>query len=125
MMFFYLDGFKSVNDDFGHAEGDKVRKNIGSLMLSVFRNSDVVARMGGDEFCVLLTGTDTAHVDRPLENLSDSIQLQNNQTPYDIGYSVGVVEFEKKHNSLDQLMQEADSLMYEQKKTRKHSALSA
>ena len=73
MMFFDLDGFKKVNDDYGHAEGDKVLKNIGTLMQSVFRNSDVVAKLGGDEFCVLLTGTDTHHVDRPLHNLAESI----------------------------------------------------
>ena len=91
-------------------------------MQSVFRNSDVVARMGGDEFCVLLTGTDTAHVDRPLENLTASINLQNNHTPYDIGFSVGVVEYEDRHESIATLMEEADHLMYEQKRTRKNAA---
>jgi diguanylate cyclase (GGDEF)-like protein len=119
MMFFDLDGFKQVNDTYGHAEGDKVLKNIGSLLQSVFRNSDVVARMGGDEFCVLLTGTDTTHVDRPLENLSDSIQLQNNHTPYNIDYSVGVVEYDERHKSINTLMEEADQRMYEHKKIRK------
>lgn len=125
MMFFDLDGFKQVNDDFGHAEGDKVLKNIGSLLLSVFRNSDVVARMGGDEFCVLLTGTDTAHVEKPLANLSDLLQLQNNQTPYDIGYSVGIVEYEDRHESISKLMEEADHLMYENKRTRKSEVLAS
>ena len=125
MMFFDLDGFKAVNDNFGHAEGDKVLKNIGTLMQSVFRNSDVVARMGGDEFCVLLTGTDTDHVERPLSNLTESIEMQNQHTPYDIGYSVGVVEFDKRHQSLSRLMEEADHLMYEQKKTRKEQRVYA
>jgi len=119
MMFFDLDGFKSVNDNFGHAEGDRVLKNIGGLLQSVFRHSDVVARMGGDEFCVLLTGTGTDHVDRPLANLADSIQVQNKQTPYDIGYSVGVVEFEDRHKTLSALMEEADHLMYQNKRSRK------
>lgn len=123
MMFFDLDGFKQVNDNYGHAEGDKVLKNIGSLMQSVFRNSDVVARMGGDEFCVLLTGTDTTNVDRPLENLTESINLQNSHTPYDIGFSVGVVAYEDRHESIATLMEEADHLMYEQKRTRKSEAL--
>lgn len=126
MMFFDLDGFKEVNDQYGHAEGDKVLKNIGTLLLPVFRNSDVVARMGGDEFCVLLTGTDTAHVDRPLENLAASVELQNNATPYDIGYSVGVVEYGDRHESINKLMEDADDQMYKQKRTRKsETSLSA
>jgi len=123
MMFFDLDGFKQVNDQYGHAEGDKVLKNVGTLLLSVFRNSDVVARMGGDEFCVLLTGTDTAHVDRPLENLASSLEIQNTVTPYDIGYSVGVVEYDDRHESIGKLMEEADSQMYQQKRTRKSGIL--
>ncbi len=118
-MFFDLDGFKQVNDNFGHAEGDKVLKNIGTLLQSVFRNSDVVARMGGDEFSVLLTGTDTDHVDRPLANLAESIELQNKHTPYEIGYSVGVVEYDDRHESIAKLMEEADHRMYAQKRTRK------
>jgi diguanylate cyclase (GGDEF)-like protein len=119
VMFFDLDGFKQVNDQYGHAEGDKVLKNIGTLLLSAFRNSDVVARVGGDEFCVLLTGTDTAHIERPLENLAASVELQNNATPYDIAYSVGVAEYNDRHESISKLMEEADSQMYEQKRTRK------
>lgn len=121
VMFFDLDGFKSVNDNFGHAEGDKVLKNIGSLLQSTFRNSDVVARLGGDEFSVLLTGTDTQHVDRPLANLRESIDSQNRLTPYDIDYSVGVVEYQNRHKSIDKLVAEADMLMYEQKRARKSS----
>lgn len=124
VMFFDLDGFKQVNDNFGHAEGDRVLKNIGSLLRSVFRNSDVVARMGGDEFCVLLTGTDTDHVERPLLNLANSLQAQNKATPYEIGYSVGVVEFEDRHDGISKLMEEADHLMYQQKRARKQANLS-
>jgi|TARA_B110000263_G_C14966885_1_gene355190 diguanylate cyclase (GGDEF)-like protein len=65
LMFFDLDGFKLVNDSYGHAEGDKVLRDIGRMMLSEFRNSDVVARLGGDEFCVLLTGTNAEHIEKP------------------------------------------------------------
>jgi diguanylate cyclase (GGDEF)-like protein len=120
LMFFDLDGFKEVNDKFGHAEGDKVLVDVGQLLLSEFRYSDVIARLGGDEFCVLLTGTDANQVARPLENLNLAVQLENDRNPYVIGYSVGTVMFDvDKHNSISALVAEADRLMYEQKRSKK------
>ncbi len=119
MMFMDLDGFKAVNDNYGHAEGDKVLKTMGDLMSSTFRHSDVVARLGGDEFCVLLSGTDTNQVERPLANLQDSVEKQNQQTPYDIDFSVGVVPFSKSHSDIKHLLDEADQLMYRDKYSKK------
>lgn len=120
MMFFDLDGFKEINDNFGHAEGDKVLRDIGQMMLNEFRNSDVVARLGGDEFCVLLTGTAAESIDKPLKNLMDAIHEENLNLPYTIGYSVGTVAFEAdKHASIDDLLMEADAAMYREKKARK------
>ena len=117
LMFFDLDGFKQVNDNHGHAEGDKVLKDIGQLMLKEFRNSDVVARIGGDEFCVLLTGTNADHIDKPLENLEAAIHQENMSLPYDVGFSVGTVTFDpERHQQIDDLLLEADAAMYRQKK---------
>jgi diguanylate cyclase (GGDEF)-like protein len=123
LMFFDLDGFKFVNDNYGHAEGDKVLQDLGQMMLDEFRNSDVVARLGGDEFCVLLTGTAADDVEKPLENLSTALQQENRKLPYDIGYSVGTVAFDaEKHKSVDDLLMEADASMYREKKARKAEA---
>ena len=120
MMFFDLDGFKAINDNFGHAEGDKVLRDIGQLMLREFRNSDVVARLGGDEFCVLLTGTAAESIDKPLNNLTDAIREENLNLPYTIGYSVGTVSFDPdRHLQIDDLLMEADAAMYREKKIRK------
>ncbi len=120
LMFFDLDGFKFVNDNFGHAEGDKVLKDIGQMMLNEFRNSDVVARLGGDEFCVLLTDTDAIDVDKPLGNLSAALREENMNLPYDIGYSVGTVAFDpSRHYKIEDLLLEADAAMYREKKSRK------
>ncbi len=119
LMFFDLDGFKLVNDQFGHQEGDKVLIDIGQLLLTEFRFSDVIARLGGDEFCVLLTGTDAEHAHKPLENLNLAVQLENNKNPYVIGYSVGTVALDPaKHDSISDLVAEADRLMYEQKRSK-------
>ncbi|MDA0788925.1 MAG: sensor domain-containing diguanylate cyclase [Proteobacteria bacterium] len=120
LMFFDLDGFKAVNDNFGHAEGDKVLRDIGQILLREFRNSDVVARLGGDEFCVLLTGTNAEHIEKPLANLQSAIHEENMNVPYDIGYSVGTVAFDPtKHQKIDDLLMEADAAMYREKKARK------
>ena len=59
------------------------------------------------------------NVERPLANLRESIDLQNRHTPYSIDYSVGVVEYADHHDGIDKLVQEADLLMYEQKRARK------
>jgi diguanylate cyclase (GGDEF)-like protein len=117
LMFFDLDGFKQVNDIFGHAEGDKVLIDIGQILLQEFRNSDVIARLGGDEFCILLTGTTAAQVDQPLRHLDTGINSRNERSPYVVGYSVGTVAFDpNKHPGIEELLAEADKLMYEQKK---------
>lgn len=124
LMFFDLDGFKAVNDDYGHAEGDKVLRDIGRLMLNEFRNSDVVARIGGgDEFCVLLTGTNAENADKPLVNLSAALHEENMNLPYDVGYSVGTVSFDpERHQQVDDLLMEADASMYREKKQRKEES---
>jgi len=120
LMFFDLDGFKEINDNFGHAEGDKVLRDIGQLMIREFRNSDVVARLGGDEFCVLLTGTNAEGVDKPLENLEKALYEENMNLPYNVGYSVGTVAFEQdRHKQIEDLLLEADASMYRHKKIRK------
>ncbi|MEM7363889.1 MAG: sensor domain-containing diguanylate cyclase [Pseudomonadota bacterium] len=119
LMFFDLDKFKAINDGFGHAEGDKVLRDLGQLMLQVFRDSDVVARLGGDEFCVLLTGTNAEGVEKPLANLAAAIHEENLNLPYDIEYSVGTVSFDKRrHRSIDDMLAEADNAMYEDKQSK-------
>lgn len=120
LMFFDLDGFKAVNDEYGHAEGDRVLRAIGELLLEAFRDSDVVARLGGDEFCVLLTGTNAENVHRPLENLRAAVTEEQSAQPYNVDYSVGTVTFDaERHAGIADLLEEADRLMYENKRERK------
>lgn len=120
LMFFDLDGFKQVNDEFGHAEGDNVLIQIGRILLSEFRNSDVIARLGGDEFCVLLTGTSAASIERPMHNLDEGFKRWNDEVPYEIGYSVGAVTYDpEKHATVDDLLINADQLMYANKRSKK------
>ena len=120
MLYFRAPDTDVDNDNYGHAEGDKVLRDIGRMMLYEFRNSDLVARLGGDEFCVLLTGTNAENVDKPLDNLAAAINEENVNLPYEIGYIVGSVSFDpERHLQIDDLLMEADAAMYREKKASK------
>jgi diguanylate cyclase (GGDEF)-like protein len=122
VLFFDLDLFKQINDQFGHAEGDRALTSFARLLKDTFRESDVLGRLGGDEFAILLTNTSEGVLDETLRRLRNRIETYNHEARrgYDLTYSVGAVQFDAaRHTNLDQLMAEADALMYEQKK-RKH-----
>ncbi|WP_019528754.1 sensor domain-containing diguanylate cyclase [Dasania marina] len=119
VMLFDLDKFKPINDTYGHAEGDRALITFTNVMREVFRESDVFARIGGDEFVALLSDTDDAAVQQVLERLAANLDEVNQaaQRGYDIEYSVGHISFSADHLiSVEEMMAEADKLMYEQKK---------
>jgi diguanylate cyclase (GGDEF)-like protein len=119
LLFFDLNNFKHINDQYGHASGDVALQTFSTTLKHAFRNSDVIARLGGDEFVVLLTNTKPDIASKVLERLSDMIADHNllDNNDYDISYSVGIIEYDpKKHQSIADLINDADQLMYVQKK---------
>lgn len=122
LLFVDLDRFKQINDRFGHAEGDRALVSIARILQDTFRGSDVVARMGGDEFCVLLTLTGAADTKRPLEGLEEAVATWNetNGSDFDLAYSVGLVEYDpERHREVADLLAEADGAMYAHKQARR------
>lgn len=116
LLLFDLNGFKAVNDTHGHAAGDLVLLGFAEALLSSFRDSDVVSRFGGDEFCVLLSGSETTQVQRPLDALTG--RLSQSIGPHKVTYSVGIAEYDpERQSSLAELIAEADGRMYEHKRT--------
>ena len=118
LAFFDLNNFKSINDKFGHAEGDNALVAFAEQLASTFRESDVVARLGGDEFVMLLTGESKAHAEAEMLKLSASLATRNivANRGYDISFSYGLVDFQPEiHHSIEGLLSQADSLMYEHK----------
>lgn len=120
----YIDvnDFKQINDKYGHAEGDRTLSIIADCMRALCRESDVVARVGGDEFVAMLADTTREGGERVLARFRALLEdlSRENSLPYDISLSYGVVEFDPVvHSNLAELMDEGDQLMYLQKKQSK------
>jgi len=119
VLFFDLDGFKALNDKFGHKAGDLALQAFAKLLLKSFRNSDVVARMGGDEFVVMMAGQ-KAFSERALASMSKLAKDSKSDFSPHLGWSVGRVRFDpRKHHDIDALMRDADDRMYADKAQKK------
>lgn len=118
LVFFDLNNFKPINDNFGHAEGDHALKVFADHMRNTFRDSDIFARLGGDEFVVLLTNTTIESAQDIITRFRQSIDSYNKTADrgYDITFCDGIVTAEHGHNhSIEALLSQADSLMYDNK----------
>jgi diguanylate cyclase (GGDEF)-like protein len=121
LMFCDLDGLKIVNDTLGHATGDAMIAEAAYVLRSTFRASDLVARMGGDEFCVLFAADSAAAAEATVARLDAAIAELNAQEdrPFVLGVSLGVALFDpERPSTLDELMADADRLMYACKRSR-------
>ncbi|MBN9229283.1 MAG: GGDEF domain-containing protein [Legionella sp. 40-6] len=116
LLFFDLNNFKQINDNYGHAEGDKVLKNFAKSLLEHFRGSDVIARIGGDEFCVLCSGLQEANIPAILQRFKFALHTATSKN-YKLGYSVGTIQYhQEQHHNLVDMLAAADAQMYDQKK---------
>jgi diguanylate cyclase (GGDEF)-like protein len=119
LVFFDLDRFKGINDEFGHATGDDLLQHFAELLLKCFRSADVVARLGGDEFAVLMAGPD-GDFDEALRRLERLAAEDASETRRRLRWSVGRVRFDpERHSSIEQLLADADAEMYRQKARRR------
>jgi diguanylate cyclase (GGDEF)-like protein len=122
LVFFDMDGFKPINDRFGHAEGDRALVAFGAELRAAFRESDVVGRIGGDEFAVLLTNTDAVGCQDALARLEVQLDAWNASNPrgYALQFSAGAIAFDHLHHgNIQDLLAEADAAMYANKAARK------
>ena len=109
-----LDGFKLINDSYGHEVGDHLLKLIASRLDATLRENDVVARWGGDEFALIMQVRDmqeaTELLNRVLSRVTDSYSFNNYQ--FDISASIGVAVYSESDRNIDTLLRQADQAMY-------------
>ena len=118
LVFLDLDQFKRINNNHGHAEGDRVLTAIAQTMKETIRDSDVYGRIGSDEFAILLTDTTIIAAKAVIARFRQAIQNYNNQATrgYDITFSEVLVTVNRNHDkSIETLLKRADTLMYENK----------
>lgn len=120
ILYFDLNGFKSVNDSHGHEMGDRVLSVIGQRLKQNVRPGEMVARLSGDEFAVLLAGTDLNSVDRVAERLLQAVEepIHLDGVTVRLGASVGAALHPLHAESFEALLAYADARMYEQKRRR-------
>lgn len=115
VFFFDIDKLKYVNDTFGHAEGDELIKGMAEVLKKCFRESDILARIGGDEFVAILPDCDLKMAEMFRTRIDEIIEKANNNQRSEhlkISVSIGFVGTENKTDTIEALMKKADELMY-------------
>lgn len=112
-----LDNLKQTNDSHGHAVGDELIRGAARILQAVFRGSDIISRIGGDEFAVLLPRTDPAACEQMLERVRAKMQEHNLNNPQPVKFSIGAATADG--GSLAAAFAAADSRMYQDKAVRK------
>ena len=119
MISFDLDKFKQINDTYGHPAGDQVLKHFAHRLDTVIRKSDLAARMGGDEFLVLLPECSTNRVQMLLDRLRP-METEYAGTKIPICFSAGWVGYENGETT-EQFLERADRTLYAEKRSGKRA----
>ncbi len=117
-IFIDLDGFKSINDAFGHSEGDRVLKEIVNVLHANLRDSDVVARFGGDEFGAILTDSDSSSGYKKANQLAAALrEIKIDGREEGISAAFGVAVYPMDGDRASDVIKRADSAMYRAKRS--------
>lgn len=125
VLFLDLDGFKKVNDRFGHLVGSETLRVVGGILKALVRNVDIVARYGGDEFTIILPNTDAEGSRLVAERLRVAIQDHDYKSdpgyPLALSASFGIASFPAHGDDPETLIQRADTAMYRVKESTKNA----
>ncbi len=117
-----IDNLKKINDTLGHDAGGSAIIDVANILKSSLRDSDIIARMGGDEFVIFPLGITEDSTNVIINRLQDKIDAHNKNSKhqYKLSISFGIKEYDPQSPcSLEDMIRQADKLMYEQKKSKK------
>jgi diguanylate cyclase (GGDEF)-like protein len=121
-LFLDLDGMKKINDEFGHKVGDEALIDTANILKKSFRASDIIARIGGDEFVIIIMETPETHVEPLTVRFKANLNTHNTteKKSYKLSLSFGLTKYSPENPcAIDKLISEADKLMYGQKRMKK------
>ena len=118
VVFADLDNFKTVNDTFGHAEGDRVLAQVAALLKQSLRANDLIARYGGDEFVMLLADVDTAEAEAIVSRTQTTVEAWFRDRRFDCGISIGFAAASAADWNLEKVLRSVDRLLYQSKALR-------
>ena len=122
MLYCDLDGLKVINDALGHQKGDWALIDTANILKETFRGSDIIARIGGDEFVVMPIETTGDNLEIVINRLQKAVEMDNTKSKreYKLSISIGTAYFDPLSPcTIDELLSQADRLMYEQKRIKK------
>jgi diguanylate cyclase (GGDEF)-like protein/PAS domain S-box-containing protein len=122
LVYMDVDNMKWINDTLGHREGDNALIYVSNILKETFRESDIIARIGGDEFVVLAIEAEKNHTEVFAERLQENINKHNNTSkqPYRLSISTGITHYAPDTpDGLDSLIKVADELMYKNKRDKR------
>ncbi len=124
VVFADLDGLKQINDTFGHQAGDEALAKTAGILKETFRHSDIIGRIGGDEFVVLAMEDSSSSTRRIITRLKKNLKNYSAQSiaPYKLSFSVGVAHFDASEGtSIEEMIAQADKALYKHRRSRPKS----
>ena len=121
MLYSDLDGLKRINDVLGHQKGDWALIDTANILQDTFRGSDIIARIGGDEFVVMPIETEGNNLGIVINRFQKAVEMDNTKSKrdYKLSISTGTAYFDPLSPcTIDELLSQADGMMYEQKRSR-------